>query len=236
MSVDCREDPSSEESFHSAGEFVDAPDFVAVHDAFSSLPESGSLPELPDSIRRSGTESERSRHRSRDVWRRVKGPRAKRLAKVGLLPRKYWNQHRGRQTISKEGRSGRDQSANTASEPIPREEDQDLRDGFNTPSPHASSYADSSSVSLGEEQSRHGQRLFDAAKNHLFYTIERRRETPKPKLPVLKLSTLQRIILHCIQTDLAKSVSAAYREGTLKDMNSNEVKDTLHAYCTATPL
>ncbi|KAI6899168.1 hypothetical protein KC318_g9309 [Hortaea werneckii] len=232
MSVDSRESQSSEESFHSASEFVDVSGSIAVDDEFNALWERATRPRVRGPLRASGTESGRSRHPSRSFWQRVKGPRAKKLANSGLLLRNYRNQNHGSETVSIESWSWGDRYTGTAGERIPQE-DQGLQDGFETPSLHDLSDGDSSSVSFAPEQSKHRQRLFDAAKNHLFYTIERRRETSKPKLSVLNLSTLQRIILHCIQTDLAKSVSAAYREGSLKDMNSNEVKDTLHAYCNA---
>lgn len=174
MSTDSVESQSSEDSFHSAGEFVDTPDSIAVEDAFNVLSEWGSLPESRGSFGSLGAESEAKADHLRRFWRYVKDQRAKRSTIFGLLLRKRRKQHRSGQTVSTESSSLRDRfdAANEIASP---EEDQDLRDGLDIPTPDISSDEDSSSVRFDVEQSKHrGSGLFDAAKNHLFYTIERK--------------------------------------------------------------
>ncbi|KAI7081201.1 hypothetical protein KC356_g9266 [Hortaea werneckii] len=220
MSAVSIEGTPSGDSFHSAGEFVDARDSIAVEDAFHALSEWGSLPESRGSFGSLRAESEAKADHLRRFWRLVKDQRAKRSTNFGLLLRKRRKQHRSRQTVSTESSSLRDRSA-AANRIASPEEDQDLRDGLDTPTPDVSSDEDRSSVSFDVEQSKHrGSGLFDAAKNHLFYTIERRRETTKPKISVLNLSTLQRIILHCIQNDLAEEG----RQRGLQGRNTQEYR------------
>lgn len=108
-----------------------------------------------------------------------------------------------------------------------------IEDGRRTPPRRPATEAQpdllSPTVSCDKDKQQQ-QRLFDAGKTGLFYTLTCRNGNTQPKTAVLNLVALQRMNIHALQTRLATYAAESFQTGRFED-SAVLVQEDLNVYC-----
>ncbi|KAI7233451.1 hypothetical protein KC330_g5369 [Hortaea werneckii] len=118
-----------------------------------------------------------------------------------------------------------------------RDPHQRFEDGMRTPprrliTGEQSDPSFTSTSSFNRRQKRR-QRLFDACKTGLFYTLTRGNGKTQPKTAVLNLVALQRMNIHGLQAELARYATEIFENDSFDFDESEDRQNLLNLYCDA---